>query len=268
VSIAVFLPPNLIGHVRHAFVKEADFFAASSWQDLENIIQREPLSAVVVDPAADGVLDVDAVANILQRFPSLPVVGYVMLTPSSFGAIAELSRRGLSHVVLHRFADSRERLVQTVTRVRSNPPSSRVLGKLAPVLKQVPLSLSRAIADMFERPHRYLSVLDLATSAGMPAVSVYQYLDGAKLGSPKKLLIAAKLSRGLSYLHDPGYSIQQVANKLGYRYTRIFSAHVIEVFDQTPSRVRARMTEDDAMAHLIRWIDIPDSSLMPGRLPK
>jgi AraC-like DNA-binding protein len=268
VSLAVFLPPQLISHVRNAFAKEAEFFVATSWQHLAEIIQHEPLGAIIVDPAADGVLDVDAVAGILHRFPSLPVVGYVMLTPTSFGAIAELSRRGLKHVVLHRFADSRERLVQTVTRVRGNPPSDKVLGTLGPVLKQVPLALSRAISDMFDRPHRYLSVLDLATAAHMPAVSVYRYLEAAKLGSPKKLLVAAKLSRGLSYLHDPGYSIQQVARKLGYRYTRIFSAHVIEVFDLTPSRVRSRMTEEDAMAHLIRWIDLPDSTALSRHWPR
>jgi AraC-like DNA-binding protein len=258
-SIAVFLPPQLLAHVRHVFAKEPDFFVASSWKELEEIIRREPVAVVIADPAADGVVDVDAVSGILQRCPSLPFFGYVMLTATAFGAIAQLSRRGLNHVVLHRFGDSRERLQQTISRVRANPPSQKVMTLLAPVLAQVPLSLSRAIAEMFESPHRYTSVLELATTAGLPPVSVYRYLDSVQLGSAKKLLVAARLSRGLTYLKDPGYSVREVATKLGYRHARIFTAHVIEVFDMTPSRLRARMTEEDALAHLIRWLDIPET---------
>lgn len=258
-SIAVFLPPQLLAHVRHVFVKEPDFFVAVSWKDLEEIVRREPVSVVIADPGADGVVDVDAVASFLLRFPSLPFVGYVMLTPTAFGAIAQLARRGLNHVVLHRFGDSRERLQQTISRVQANPPSQKVVAMLAPLLRHVPLNLSRAVTDMFERPHRYTSVLELATTAGMPPVSMYRYLDSVQLGSAKKLLIAARLSRGLTYLKDPGYSVREVATKLGYRHARIFTAHVVEVFDMTPSRVRARMTEDDAIAHLVRWLDLPES---------
>ena len=259
-SIAVFLPPQLLTHVRHVFAKEQDFFIATSWKELEEIVRREPISVVIADPAADGVVDIDAVSGILQRYPSLPFVGYVMLTPSAFGAIAQLARRGLDHVVLHRFGDSRERLQQTISRVRANPPSQKVMTLLEPVLREVPVSLAKAVADLFERPHRYASVLELATVAGLPPVSVYRYIDNVKLGSPKKLLVAARLSRGLTYLRDPGYSVREVATKLGYRHAKIFTAHVLDVFEMTPSRLRSRLTEDDALAQLIRWMDIPESN--------
>jgi AraC-like DNA-binding protein len=259
-SIAVFLPPQLLTHVRHVFAKEPDFFAAATWKELEEIIRREPVSVVILDPAADGVLDVDAVSGLLSRFPSLPLVGYVMLNPSSFGAIAELSRRGLNHVILHRFGDSRERLIQTIGRVQSTPASRRLLSLLNPVLQTIPLRLARAIGDMFERPHRYGSVLDLATMASLQPVSVYRYLDAARLASPKKLLVAAKLGRGLTYLSDPGYSVREIATKLGYRQPRIFTSHVIEVFDLTPTRLRTRVSDDHAIATLVRWIDLPEQS--------
>ena len=256
-SLAVFLPPQLLAHVRHVFISEPDFLVANSWKNLEEIIRREPVTVAIVDPGADGVMDVDAVAGFLTRFPSLPIVGYVMLTPSAFGAIAQLSKRGLTHVVLHRFDDSRERLQQTIARVSSNPPSQRLLNLLTPALRQVPLTRSRAVRDMFEKPNRYTSVLDLATRAGLPPVSVYRYLEIANVAPPKKLLIGAKLSRGITYLRDPGYSIREVALKLGYRHPRILTAHALEVFDLTPSRLRTRLSEDDAMALLVRWIDIP-----------
>ncbi len=230
---------------------------------MEELIRREPISVAIVDPAADGIMDVDAVAGLLQRFPSLPLVGYVMLTPTAFGAVAQLSRRGLTHVVLHRFGDSKERLQHTISRVRANPSSQKVMNLLAPVLRHVPLSLAQAVGQMFENPHRYTSVLELATTAGLPPVSVYRYLDQVNIASPKRLLIAARLSRAIIYLRDPGYSVREVSAKLGYRHPRIFVAHVQEVFGVTPSKLRSRLTEDDALAQLIRWLDIPDTRVRP-----
>jgi AraC-like DNA-binding protein len=255
-SLAVFLPPQLVAHVRHVFTNEADFFVAGSWEDLDAIIRREPVDVLILDPSADGVVNIDAVSGIIDTFPSLPLVGYVMLNPTSFGAIAQLSRRGLTHVVLHRFGDSRERLQQTIARVRTHPLAKRMLNVLGPALKRVPLTLSHSIAEMFDKPHRYSSVLDIALAAHLPPVSVYRYLEGVRLTSPKKLLIAAKMSRGLTYLRDPGYSVADVATKLGYRHPRIFTAHALEVFEQTPSRIRARMTEEDAVTMLVRWISM------------
>ena len=259
-SIAVFLPPQQLAHVRHVFASEDDFLVATTWKNLEDIIRIQPVTVVIVDPSADGVMNVDAIATLLNRFPSLPIIGYVTLNPRAFGAIAQLSRRGLQHVVLHRFDDSRERLQQTIARVRVNPSSQRLLALLAPALQLVPLAVARAIKDMFERPHRYGSVLDLATSAGVPPVSVYRYLDGAIFASPKKLLVAARLVRSLAYLRDPGYSVREVAAKLGYRHPRILTSHIIEVFGITPSRLRTRLTEDDALALLVRWMDIPEGA--------
>jgi len=258
VSIAVFLPPQLLTHVRHVFLSEPEFHVADSWDRLEAIVRTQPVDVLIVDPSADGVVNVDAVAGLLNSFPSLPMVGYVMLNPVSFGAIAQLSRRGLSHVVLHRFGDSRERLQLTLARVRTHPPSQRLLKMMGPALRKVPLSLSRAVAEMFDKPHRFSSVIDLAITAQLPAVSVYRYLEAAKLTSPKKLLIAAKMSRGLTYLRDPGYSVAEVATKLAYRHPRIFTSHALEVFGLTPTRLRSRVSDEDATATLVQWINMPN----------
>jgi AraC-like DNA-binding protein len=265
VSIAVFLPPHQLAHVRHVFVAEDEFFVADSWKNLEELIRVEPVTVAIIDPAADGTMRVDAAAALLGRFPSLPCVGYVPLNAVSFGAIAQLSRRGLQHVVLHRFDDSRERLLQTISRVNANPPSQRMLALLEPTLQQIPLALARAIKDMFERPHRYGSVFDLAESANLPPVGVYRSLEHAGISTPKKLLMVAKLTRGLTYLRDPGYTVREVALKLGYKHARILNSHSIEVFKVTPARVRSRLSDDDAIAMLTRWIDLPDSAVKPRK---
>ena len=259
-SIAVYLPEALLAHIRHVFQAEPDFLVAKSWTELDTLIRDHPVSVVILDPAADGIVNIDAVASILNRFPSLPLVAYVTFSPQSFGAVAQLARRGLDHVVLHRFDDSRERLQQMIGRVRMDPMTVRSLEVMAPMLKLVPLPVARAVREMFDKPHRYQSVLDLALTAGCPAVTIYRHFESAKLPSPKKLLIAAKLLRGLSYLRNPGFTVHQVAIKLGYHTPRIFSAHAVEVFGITPARLRSRVSSDDAFAQMLRWLGLPDAN--------
>ena len=84
---------------------------ASSWEELESLIRRKPVSVVVLDPSADGSLNVGAVAGLLKRYPSLPLIAYVTLNAPAFKAIAQLGKLGLEDVVLHRFDDAPERFV-------------------------------------------------------------------------------------------------------------------------------------------------------------
>jgi AraC-like DNA-binding protein len=252
-NIAAFLPPRLLTHVRHVFADEPELLVASSWQELESFIRRKPVNVVILDPSADGTLNVGAVAGLLKRYPSLPLIAYVTLHAPAFKAIAQLGRLGLEDVVLHHFDDAPEQFRERVEQVQGNPLTHRVVEKLNGSLRMLPRELFVTIENLFQQPHRYTSALDLATE-GIAIVSVYRNLDAAQLGSPKRLLIAAKVLRGFGYLRDPGYSVLDVSIKLGYKTARIFSHHWVSVFGLTPARVRNRLTDDDAIGLVLRWI--------------
>jgi len=261
-SIAAFLTPRLLTHVTHVFADE-ELLVASSWQELESFIRRKPVSVVILDPAADGTMNVAAVSGLLKRYPSLPLVAYVTLHAPAFKAIAQLGKLGLQDVVLHRFDDAPERFRERVEQVEGNSLSRCVIEELHDSLRQLPRQLFVTIENLFEQPHRYSSALDLAME-GTAIVSVYRNLDAAELGSPKRLLVAAKVLRGFGYLRDPGYSVLDVSIKLGYKTARIFSHHWVSVFGLTPARVRKRLTDDAAIESVLRWIRTPhdDSNLL------
>jgi len=253
-TVAVFLSPRLLSHVQHVFEGEPELLIASSWEELDTFVRRKPVRVVILDPLADGVMNITAVAGLLTRYPSLPLIAYVTLGAPAFNAVAQLSRLGLEDVLLHRFDDAPEKFRERVERVQGNPLTRHVIGVLTPSLAQLPMGLGGAVETMFEQPDRYTSALDLAMDAGVPIVRLYRNLHLANLGSPKRLLIAAKLLRGYSYLRDPGYSVLDVSLKLGYRSTRIFAQHSVSVFGMTPSRVRARLAEPDAIRKVLDWL--------------
>ena len=264
-SVAVFVASRLLGSVRHALVEEGHLTIATSWEDLERIIRREPVSAAIVDPGADGIVKSDAIAGLMSRFPSLPLVAYVIQGPRAFSAIAELSRRGLHHVMIHRFDDSPERFQETVRRVQADECTKAMLNDIGDWMSSLPVGLAGAVETMFARPHRYSSAIDLAMAAGIPSVRLYRSFEAARMGSPKRLLIAAKLLRGCGYLQDPGYSVKDVAVKLGYRHSKIFIDHCVTVFGLTPSRVRKRITQKDAQVRIARWLRDSGESLEDER---
>jgi len=236
-SVAAFLPARLLTHVKHVFADDPEILVASSWEELESFIRRKPVSVVILDPSADGIMNVSAVSGLLKRYPSLPLIAYVTLNAPAFNAVAQLGRMGLEDVVLEAITDR---------------------------LHQLPRQLAVTVENLFDQPHRYASALDLGMEAGIAIVSVYRNLDTAQLGSPKRLLIAAKVLRGFSYLRDPGYSVLDVSIKLGYKTARIFSQHWVSVFGVTPARVRTRLTDDAAIESVLRWLKTPgdDSALL------
>lgn len=79
VSIVAFLPDRLLPHVRDV-LGERDLVVAKSWDEVHTIVREKPVTAIILDPSADGSMNVEAVELILNRYPSLPIVAYVSLS--------------------------------------------------------------------------------------------------------------------------------------------------------------------------------------------
>jgi AraC-like DNA-binding protein len=244
------------------FVEEPDLVIAKSWDEVNAIVREKPVTALILDPGADGSMNVEAVESLIRRYPSLPIVAYVFLTKDSFGAIAQLSRAGLKNVVLQKFEDSPTKFRETVERARGNPLKRRLLDGLRPQLSQLPRKLVATVDEMLESPHRYKSAQDVAQRAEMSPLKLYRNFSIAGLGSPRRLLRAAKLLKAVGYLQDSGYSVRDIARKVGYRSSRIFAEHTLDVFGLTPSRVRTHLAPEEAVDKLITWITVlPDNDV-------
>ncbi|HVF39755.1 MAG TPA: hypothetical protein VM939_07635 [Gemmatimonadaceae bacterium] len=259
-SVIALLPPRLLRHLQFVLGRERQLVVAQSWDDLEGLIRAHPVAIAIIDPSADGTVETTRFERLIAAHPSLPIVAYVSLSASSFRAVTELSRLGLEHVILQAHDDAAEQMLAKIDRVSASPLTSRLLQSLRPCLGQLPIPLAKAVEELFAEPHRYQSAKDIAVNARVPTVRLYRSFHAVNLASPKKLLVAAKLLRGYGYLADTGHSVRSVSKKLGYRRARIFADHTSQVFGINPSRLRAHVTEEAAIARLLSWINAAEDA--------
>jgi methylphosphotriester-DNA--protein-cysteine methyltransferase len=107
---------------------------------------------------------------------------------------------------------------------------------------------------MLEYPHRYRNAQDVAKHAGISTLQLYRSFSIAGLGSPRLLLRASKLLKAIAFLGDRGYSVPELARKIGYRNSRTFVQHTAEVFGMTPGRMRSHLGPDEAVEKLLAWL--------------
>ena len=244
------LPPPLLAHLRVAVGREHEIIPTESWDELVSIVCTRAIDVAVVDPRADGLLAVPEIQKLFARFPTLPVVVYTRLAPDTMKATVELAKRGLQHVVLHKFDDDPRRFRELLERQPAYAMSDAVLARLADPLAEMPASLSRAIVRLFDSPAGFEDVEDLANAAGMTRRHVNRWLERVGVSSARTLIIAARLVRAYHYMRDPGYRLEDVVQKMGYSTHRMFIRQARELLGLTPTDVRDRLPPDELVETL------------------
>lgn len=252
--VAAHLPSSLRLPLRTALGEVHRIVEAVSWPDLEDLVRRRPVDLIVVDPAVEGNVDVDRIVHIMDKFPRTPILVYTTLGPSTVSAMTELSRRGLKDVVLHRYDDSPKRFNQLLERVAKKQLSRYVIVNIADSLELLPERIAKAVEQAFDKPQAFLSAADIAVAAGVPLSSLYRALRAAGFRSAKRILVAARVLRAHAYMREPGYSVQEVADKLGYSHPRILARHTHLALGIKPRHLRRRMSDDAIVGRLVDWM--------------
>jgi AraC-like DNA-binding protein len=216
----------------------------TSWRELVATVKHQNADVIVADPAAAGHVDVETLEDLRREFPSLPVVVYTPLAPSSIQAIVRLTKSGVDHVVLSRFDDEPRRFLELLESIPGHSLSDRMLQALAGPLSALPVTVVRAIDQLFRSPMRFRNAQDLADAAGMNLRTLYRNLEPAGIFSARALVVSARLIRAYSFLQDPGRSIKDVAAKAGYHSPWQLSQQLRELTGRTSEQVRREVTQD------------------------
>jgi AraC-like DNA-binding protein len=265
--VAVFVCPRQAAQITAAMESHDEVRVADSWDSLEMLIRVEPLSVVVFNPAADGTMDVGRACGLIRRYGSIPFVAYVPLDAPFMRGIAHMSNDGLQDLIVVRANDSPSTLRNTLSRVSSIQELTILVDELQPLFRRLPVTLAQVLVDALRQPHKYASAEDIAAAAAMTVSGLYRSFRRARMNSPKSYVVGARVFKGYLYLRDAGFSIRDIAAKLGYTHPRIF-AHQIEcVFGERPSRIRHSLEIHAAVERLVSWFSTRDTSLERFCLP-
>ena len=238
-DVVAYLPRQLEQHLKIVLGSQHTLIPAGGWDELRTTVLQHVTDVLVVDPNADGTPRTEVIREIHEQFPSLPIVIYTSLAAGSTRAILELGRSGIEHVVLNRFDDERRRFLELIERIPAQSLSDEMLRLLAPELAKLPVTMVRAIEQMFRSPSRFKNAQDLSSAAGTLLRTLYRQLDAAGIHSPRLLVAAARLIRVYALLRDPGRQIKEVAAKAGYHSQYQLTQHMRALTGHTPRTVRA-----------------------------
>jgi hypothetical protein len=131
VDVVAFVPTQLLSHLRVVLRSGHTLIPVGSWPELHFVVQHRGAHVVVADPAASGEMRVESLEELQRQFPSLSIVLYMQLSPTSVQAIVRLAKSGIEHVVLSRFDDEPDRFLELLERIPAHLLSDQMLRELA-----------------------------------------------------------------------------------------------------------------------------------------
>jgi AraC-like DNA-binding protein len=221
-----------------------------TWPEAVEAIRAKPVQMAVVDPLlGSSAPKTHGIGRLRQFFPSLPLLVYTELTPATAGVLLDLGRIGIRRVVVHRFEDAPGSLRSALLAELEQSASQQVIQSLGPVLQELPPTLRLALEDMLHAPGgEGPTVTALADRARLTRRTCERWFTKVGLPSPRVVMVLTRLLYAHRLLADPGYTVEDVALKLGYSKTKTLQMHLRAVFGLTAGELRVSLSTDEALA--------------------
>ena len=255
-TVVTFLPSKSARYFERVLSHER-ILCANSWNQFELFAREQDCAALVFDPMADGHANVKAALHVMGSHPRVPTIAYIALEPPNLRAIATLSRFGLPATILHPFEKGQAHFWELVDRVSGTLLAQEFFSYLESSFPIIPIGLRWAVQDLLARPQRYSCGADLAIQSGLSERTVWRFMKLANLGTPRKLVVAAKVLHGYAFLRCGRAEVESVSRRLGYGHPRIFEENAVRIFGCTPSRLRLDSDPTEVARHVLDWLYKP-----------
>jgi AraC-like DNA-binding protein len=227
------------------------------WLNLTGISIEAASNSPWLSRRRGGNSELTPLIKVMDRHPEIPFVAYVAVTPRNLLSVAELSRHGLSDVFVRGLGDDGKRLAETVERVCGNHLAGEFLGLVEGELAKLGPRLMRTSQAVFEQPQRFAIAADIAHLSGISTKHLQRAFQSARVGTPKKFLLAAKLIRAYALLRDCPEPVSEISARVGYSEPRIFSRLCVEVFGCPPSKLRFEPRTSEVLLRVLEWLCKP-----------
>lgn len=240
--------PSFVARLRHAAGHRFQFLPATSWNAAVQAVLRQPVELGVADPLLEGTPGAHGIERMRNLFPSLPLIVYTPLSPDVARLLLQLGHIGIREAVIERHDDHPQRLGDILVSEAAHAVSRRLINAIGDLLAGCPGELRWAIEAVLREPAAVQRVKALADRARMDRRTCLRWFAKAHLPPPSVTLTALRVVYAHRLLQDPGYTVEDVATKLGYAQTRSFAQNVKEVLGLTPGELRVSLTPDEALA--------------------
>src|SRR6266566_4820933 len=193
----------------------------STWDDVLTSIRGRPVELAVVDPLLSGHARCQEIERLRVLFPSLPLMLYTTLTPGTAGVLLALGQRGIQHAVFANYDDHPSRLREVLDEALRSPGEVQTVGQVA-----VRARVDRRTCERW------------FTRVGLP--------------SPRHFLSAARVLYAHRLLQDPGFTIEDVAKRLGYAQTKTLQLHARAYLGLTAGEMRLSLDSNEALARVVQ----------------
>jgi AraC-like DNA-binding protein len=248
------------------------WIVAGTWAEADELIRAHPADLAVLDPLVQGEAGVVEVERLRAQFPSLPMLLYTTLSPTTAAVLLRLGRAGVRRVVFARFEDAPANLRRAVAKELEHAVVQEILRSFDTLFWKLPETLRYAIESSLRVPGNRMNAETLAGHAGMTRHECQTWFARARLPAPRVTLMLLRLLYAHRLLLDPGHTVDDVARKLGYGKPQTLQTQLRMAFGMTAGEIRQTLPANDAIEAVqaryfgarLADIDSADLLLVPG----
>jgi len=246
------VPELQLQRLRRAAGVRFTFMRAASWGEVLAGIRARPVELAVLDPTLGGEARAQELERLRLLFPSLPLILYTALTPQLAAVLLALGKHGIRQVIFVRYDDHPERLREVLEREATGAASRRLLDQLADRLSPLPTELRWVLEEALRTPEEVQTVGRLAARARVDRRTCERWFTRVGLPTPRHFLAAARVLYAHRLLQDPGFTIEDVAVRLGYAQVKTLQQHARTYLGLTAGEMRLSLSPDAALDLVVR----------------
>lgn len=251
--------PDVLHHkLRRAADARFSFVHVCGWEAALSAIRGRPVELAVVDPQLSGEARGQEIERLRVLFPSLPLILYTTLTPRVASVLLVLGQRGIRHAVFARFDDHPAHLRNVLSQEEARAVSQQLLDHIAGALAPLPSELRWVLEEALRTPEAIQTVQQLAERAHVDRRTCERWFTRVGLPSPRHFLAAARVLYAHRLLQDPGFTVEDVAERLGYSQVKTLQQHARTYLGLTAGEMRLSLTPLEALERVVDRFRLPE----------
>lgn len=233
--------------LRRAIAARFSLVHARNWDDALTAIRARPVELAVVDPLLNGTASAREIEHLRRMFPSLPLVLYTSLSAATAAVLLALGNAGIRELIIFRHDDHPSRLCELMTQEEGRSASRQLLDQVAAVLAPLPSELRWVLEEVLRSPADLQTVQQVAARARVDRRTFERWFARLGLPSPRHFLAVARVLYAHRLLQDPGFTIDDVAQRLGYAQTKTLQLHARAYLGLTAGEMRITLEPAEAL---------------------